>query len=126
MSQRFTVNDDSTVIDQSTDLMWQRETAGPMDWKDAISYCKNLRLGGYDDWRLPTIEELFLLADRSRCNPAIDIIAFPNTMSSPYWSSATNVNWTGDALCVQFNISCVGSLDKSFNYYVRAVRGGKT
>ena len=27
-------------------------------WDEANEYAKNLRLGGYDDWRLPTIDEL--------------------------------------------------------------------
>ena len=40
-------------------LMWQKETVTEnMTWDDAIEYAKNLRLGGYDDWRLPTKEEL--------------------------------------------------------------------
>ncbi|MDQ7046626.1 MAG: DUF1566 domain-containing protein [Sulfurovum sp.] len=39
-------------------LMWQKETVEEkMNWNDAMEYAKNLRLGGYDDWRLPTIEE---------------------------------------------------------------------
>jgi len=39
-------------------LMWQKETVKKeMNWNDAMEYAKNLRLGGYDNWRLPTIEE---------------------------------------------------------------------
>ena len=49
---------DVTIIG---DLMWEN-VANPdehkMGWYDAMEYAKNLRLGGYDDWRLPTIEEL--------------------------------------------------------------------
>ena len=39
-------------------LMWQKETIGRMKWEDAMEYAKNLKLGGYDDWRLPTVDEL--------------------------------------------------------------------
>ena len=28
-----------------------------MTWFDAVKYAKNLRIGGFDDWRLPTVEE---------------------------------------------------------------------
>ena len=49
---------DVTIIG---DLMWEN-VANPeehdMNWDDAMEYAKNLRLGGYDDWRLPTIDEL--------------------------------------------------------------------
>lgn len=29
-----------------------------MNWKQAKTYAYNLRKGGYDDWRLPTIEDI--------------------------------------------------------------------
>jgi len=38
-------------------LMWEKETR-KMNWHKAMEYAKNLRLGGHNDWRLPTIEEL--------------------------------------------------------------------
>ena len=36
---------------------------------------------------MPTVEELIGLVDYSRYDPAIDIEAFPNTLSSSLWSS---------------------------------------
>lgn len=37
-------------------LMWTKETK-TMNWHEAMEYAKNLQLGGYSDWRLPTKEE---------------------------------------------------------------------
>jgi hypothetical protein len=45
--------------DQATDLMWTRKDNGyALRWQPAAEYCRNLQLGGYSDWRLPTIDEL--------------------------------------------------------------------
>jgi hypothetical protein len=33
-----------------------------MTYQQAVEYCKNLKIGGYSDWRLPTTYELFKLA----------------------------------------------------------------
>jgi hypothetical protein len=51
--------------DPATNLSWQdphKDAFTPDDTgltqKDAIRYCEELVLGGYDDWRLPSIDEL--------------------------------------------------------------------
>jgi len=50
---------DEVVIDESASLMWQRKSAErKMEYEEAYAYCENLVLGGYSDWRLPTISEL--------------------------------------------------------------------
>ncbi len=44
--------------------MWSRTDNGyDINWHRADRYCKGLTLGGYTDWRLPTIEELEKLYD---------------------------------------------------------------
>ncbi len=56
-SQDLATHKDITIIG---DLMWEKETQyddNEMNWYDATKYANNLRLGGYDGWRLPTIEE---------------------------------------------------------------------
>jgi len=51
--------------DPATNLTWQdpqkdayTEGDGGLTQPDAIRYCKELVLGGYNDWRLPNIDEL--------------------------------------------------------------------
>jgi hypothetical protein len=122
----FVDNNNGTVTDTSTGLMWQQDTSDyPMIWKDALSYCENSTLAGYTDWRLPTKKELQSLMDFSRYNPAINTMYFPNTASDYYWSSTTG-DWNASfAWYVNFGYGFDRFCDKSQNNYVRAVRGGQ-
>ena len=52
-----------TWTDPSTGLLWQDPLfVERRTWDSAISACAALRLEGYDDWRLPTLDELRSLA----------------------------------------------------------------
>jgi hypothetical protein len=45
--------------DPTTGLMWATmENGEDVNWREANRYSQSLRLGGYSDWRLPTIDEL--------------------------------------------------------------------
>jgi hypothetical protein len=70
-------------------LMWQDDDMSAsllMNQSDAVEYCENLNLAEYNDWHLPTSEELFLL--RRRLSPYKYIIdEFENVTNSYYWSS---------------------------------------
>jgi len=61
-SERFTDNGDGTVTDHELGLMWaQSDNQGDIDWQDAERYCKMgppHLLGKYDNWRMPTLDEL--------------------------------------------------------------------
>ena len=59
----YTDNGDGTVTDNVTGLVWQQTMDEKMTFEDAFKYAKNSTLGGYDDWRLPTIKELWSLMD---------------------------------------------------------------
>ncbi len=61
VSSRFSWVDMNCVImdtytDPETHLTWSVLSFD--EWSDAVSYCDELEEGGYDDWRLPTIDEL--------------------------------------------------------------------
>jgi hypothetical protein len=57
-------------IDPSTGLMWAAKDNGKdVSWHKAMKYCRDLRLAGYSDWRLATLDELQGVYDR-RLDPS--------------------------------------------------------
>jgi len=81
-------NGNGTVTDSTTGLMWQQATPdGDKSFKQALNYCKNLNLGGHEDWRLPSFYELLSLVDFASQKPSINKIYFPDTPLTSYWSS---------------------------------------
>lgn len=57
--------EDAVVVDRNTGLMWQRAHNARANYATAWAACDALELGGYGDWRLPSIKELFSIADFS-------------------------------------------------------------
>jgi hypothetical protein len=127
-------NSGGTVTDKGTGLIWQKcsmgqnndascsGTATMATWANAVSYCDSLDFAGRTDWRLPNVNELKSIADRSTWNPVIDAVAFPATVANPYWSSSTYVPNTANAWSVYFfGFGFVFPYNKTDSYYVRCV-----
>jgi len=91
----------------------------------AATYCSTLTLGTHTDWRLPTIEELLNIADRSDGNTDIDTTVFQNVALGSYWTYSTVVDKERHAWVVYFNDGDDSWIDKSGDYYVRCVRDGQ-
>jgi len=53
-------NGDGTVTDLVTGLMWEKSYS-TMSWQEAQESAGDVTTGGYDDWRVPTIKELYSL-----------------------------------------------------------------
>lgn len=124
--QNFVDNNNGTVTDNATGLMWQQGEPGYMIWEQALNYCEELTLANKTDWCLPNIKELESITDDTRLYPAIDTAYFPNVIASYYWSSTTNASNPHDAWGVNFNVGYVSyasSKDHS-SRDVRCVRGG--
>ncbi len=54
-------NGDGTVTDLNTGLMWQKDPGAKMTKPQAVAGAATFNLGGYTDWRLPSIKELYSL-----------------------------------------------------------------
>ncbi|MFI3320425.1 MAG: DUF1566 domain-containing protein [Rikenellaceae bacterium] len=69
----FHDNGDGTVSDSNTGLVWQQiPHAEGMTWAEAKEYCEKLELGGHNDWRLPTLKELFSISNFEEGWPYLD------------------------------------------------------
>jgi len=110
------------VEDKDTGIMWQDSSdIVQKSWSEAKLYCDNLTLGGYDDWRLPHIDELMSITDKSKYNLAIKEI-FTNTKSNYYWSNTEYANDKTQAWIVGFDYGGDGWGNKADSGFVRCVR----
>ncbi len=137
-TRSYTRNDEHQVVtDNITGLMWQDDVIIMKKWitqenydirkymdtsgSTATTYCKNLTLYGYEDWRLPTYSELYYLSDKGQVDPAIDSL-FQNIISSDgYWSSTTTSDSSTAWLVRDDGYS--RNKSKNSNFLVRCVRG---
>jgi len=62
-------NGDGTVTDLITGLMWQADPGTKKTYAQAVAGAAECRTGGYQDWRLPTIKELYSLILFSGTDP---------------------------------------------------------
>ncbi len=92
----------------------------------AASYCSNLVLGGYTDWRLPTSTELEGIMDYGKVVRAIDTTYFNNVSQWYYWSSTIcEYNNKLYAWIVDFHGGGVYDNSKGNHNSVRCVRAGQ-
>jgi len=128
-------NGDIVTTDNVTGLMWASDgnAAGcnfgaQTDWNSALTWAHNLSFAGHSDWKLPNINQLYLIHDLDAgiLAPYIDHTYFPNTAPfSWYWSSTSIPSNTTGALNVYFRYGHVSGAGKTNSYCVRAVRGGE-
>lgn len=122
-ASRFSLSADGLiVIDHKTGLQWAaKESATRMDFEAAEKHCAALRLGGFNDWRLPDLEELESIRDLTRHAPCIDTAFF--TSNKDWVWSRTPCAWSSDrAWVVYFSYGGVGSSGRGSHAFVRAVR----
>ncbi|MBI5348038.1 MAG: DUF1566 domain-containing protein [Chloroflexi bacterium] len=127
---RYKDNGDGAISDLVTGLMWQKDPGSKVTLAQATSGAASLKLGGYADWRVPNIKELYSLIlfdglDVSACmgggacqaTPFVDttyfVFQYGNTangervIDAQFWSSTKYVSTTmgGDATIFGVNFA---------------------
>jgi len=118
------------VSDSVTALEWQDDAevgTATYSWEDAITHCEELALDGFENWRLPNVNELKTLVDRSKSQPALigTTFQFVNYLSDVdfYWSSTSVDEFKNGAWVIGFYSGFIGGNDKvKGKGYTRCVR----
>ena len=85
---KYADNGDGTVTDLVTGLMWQKGFQRDVPFDRAPEYARRADTGGYTDWRVPTIKEMYSLilfsghqgsGDPSSATPPSDAVPFMDT-----------------------------------------------
>lgn len=97
-----------------------------MNWKDAKKWAESLTINGWQ-WRLPTVEEAFMLPDRSRAEePALDPKFFPDCDGEWIWTATDDAQPpAGYAWLVYLVNGLSFRLRRVHRLFVRAVRAGQ-
>ena len=66
---KYSDNGDGTVTDLVTGLMWEKDPGEKVTYEGAVADAALCRAGGCDDWRLPSIKELYSLIQFSGKDP---------------------------------------------------------
>lgn len=111
------------LLDAATGLMWQKGgSSGPMTFADAERYVHRIngeKFAGFNDWRLPTVEEALSL---------IEPQAYDRFHIDPEFERGINFIWTSDwatdgrIWMLYFNDGMLGLEMDRFNAWVRVVR----
>ena len=123
----FVDNGDNTVTDNTTKLMWQRgKSIDYGTWEEALVHCENLYLAENDDWRLPNRNELQSIINYEKALPAIEVMISPTEGEGyrDYWSSTTIAEEPDFAWVVGSAYGTISEEYKTYNSFVRCVRGG--
>lgn len=121
----FTDNENGTVTDSSTALVWIKGAGPRKNWADAGTYCSDLDFGGYGAWRLPTLAELLAIVEEES-DPEIDPVFDIKRGGFSYWTSdettQSGYTITDRAYAVSFIDGSSFHAPKRSHYRVRCVQ----
>lgn len=138
-SPSYTNNGDGTITDNVTGLIWQQDMGIKTTYKEALAAAKNFNLGGHDDWRVPSIKELYSLilftgngggetAGENRyidtdyfSQPLGDISIGEREIDAQTWSSTIYVGETMNGDKTVFGVNFIDGRIKGYPYYKKNI-----
>ena len=113
----FKDNEDETITDKATGLMWSKnDSEKGLDWKNALYYAEHSKLAGYADWRLPNVKELQGIVDYSYAPGARDS-KLDRAAINPIFNSSEITNENGDKDYPYYWSSTSARFQKGKPYY---------
>lgn len=136
-TERFVINNDGTVSDSKTGLMWQTcsygqtynattqscdNTALKVTWQEALRAAVNNDVAEHSDWQVPNIKELASILEHSCVTPSINQTVFLGNKSENYWTSTSGISNKTATWVYQFDKGLNSLHAKTSNVYLRLVR----
>ena len=93
------------IIDKGNNLLWALPKMGYCSWDRGTEYARNFNMGGYADWRLPSLAEAKIIIEYIKKNEStLDVIKqfqklgfHPTTRGASFLNLEDNYYWTSES-----------------------------
>lgn len=138
-TERYKDNGDGTVTDLRLNMTWMRCSLG-QEWNgatctgepeaftwqqaqdEAAALNKKGGYGKYNDWRVPHIPEIAMIAEPQCSDPRINLTVFPATPAAFYWSATLGRGKREGAYMLSFGPEGADPSAMDAPHFVRLVR----
>ena len=116
---------DNIIKDNKSNFLWQDSTdvkTKKVNYKEALTYCKNLKLDGQTGWMVPGFGELFTIVNFKQYNPTLSR-EFKNSLSQNYWTTKVFSHGISNEAFVVYFLSGAFNREKmDKKFYVRCYK----
>ena len=128
VSHQYELQKDGKVVcDHSSGLLWQRAgSQNDVNYRDAKNYISALnkdRFCGYNDWRLPILEEAISLMVPAKKDGALHIDPVFDPFQKRVWTSDFRKDGMAWTVWFDSGFCDYAYTDNNIKHFVRAVRG---